>query len=262
VRLYYIETMNRIRAVIHFVQHWNAALPLCATLLAIAIHSGFRNGDFLGIAVALFATAAVYTVAPFMQLQLRTVLAPLILGFAYTCVPYLFALLNLGILPQGADFIWLAGLYLIGVGDSAIQGSWQKINKKPVAGIPLFIARFGKDIACFTGLAGIALGSLVFIWQVHNALWLVAYVALFLGAMAFTIITLADTPGGSVARLTVIATDTLVHGLLVTIAVAYICISAGASAMTSGIVTGVCTCAFLSAFFWFIAQPPQAIKQR
>jgi hypothetical protein len=255
--------MNRMRTLLNIAQRWNAVLPLCAVLLAIAMHSGFQHGDVLGIIVSLGTIAAIYTIAPFMDVAARTSFAPLLLGLVYTCVPYVFTLLNLGILPQSTDYVWLIALYLLGAGNSALQGADQASTKKSARRAPALVARYGKDWTCFAALGANVLGSLIIIWQVRSALWLVACVALFLGALAFLVIQLADTPAGEPARVTIIGIDTLLHGLLVTISVAYICIAAGASAVMAGIATGMLTAACMVVFFWFVAYPGTiALKQR
>jgi len=253
--------MNRVRTFLNLFQQWIAALPLLSMLLGMAIHSGFRQGDSIAIVIAIFAVGAVYALAPFMQLVVVTPYAPLLLGMLYTVIPYLFGLINLGVLPSSADYPWLIGLYLVGIGYIALRTSGEAVTKKHPA-TSAFVARFGRDWACFTSLTAIALGSLFFIWQVHNALWLVAVVGLFLGALAFMIIQLGDTIAGEAARTTITTVDTILNGLLLTLTVAYILMANGASVTTTGIVSGVLTLLFLCVFFWFIAKPLPVVARR
>jgi hypothetical protein len=252
--------MNQLRHIQRLFQQWNAVLPLLSMLLGIAIHNGFRQGDitylFMGVAVAVI----VYTVAPFMDLVRATRFAPLALGIIYGCIPYLFGLSILGIPPAGVDFIWLAALSLLGASTMVLYGLDEKsVKDKPAASA--LAEQLGTDWACFVGLICAVLGSLLIIWQVRNALWLVTMVALYLGALAFCIVQLADIRDRKAAYAAIITSGTILHGLLATLIIAYTFIAGNASTTTTIVSTGIITAFFMGVFLLLVAKPRLVVSK-
>jgi hypothetical protein len=246
--------MNQLRHIQRLFQQWNAVLPLLSMLLGIAIHDGFRQGDIAYLVISVVVATIVYTVAPFMDLVRATRFAPLALGVIYGCIPYLFGLSTLGVLPAGVDFMWLAALSLLGASTMVLYG----LDEKPVKNKPAASAlaeQLGTDWICFVGLICAVAGSLLIIWQVRNALWLVTIVALYLGALAFCIVQLADIRDRKTAYATIITSVTTLHGLLVTLIIAYTFIAGNAGTTATTVATGIVTVFFMSIFLLLVAKP-------
>jgi len=247
-----------------WVRHRLTATPVICALLAIAIHNGFAHADLFTVSpfalVVLVIMAALYVLyfLPPVKLVARTPLAPFISGLLYVCGPYIVGLGLWQTLPSSADYPWLAGFYLLYVGQAILYGIRQSSadaktaqKNKPVA---MLTQHFSKDTACFVSLACVIVGSLLLIWQVRNALWLVAIIGLYLGALAFSVIQLADTPQKEEANAVDVISITAT-GLLVTILVAYTLVGLQAPTIAVAIVAGMVAAAFLGIFFWFLGNP-------
>lgn len=245
--------MNQLQAYLQLAQQRLVALPVLCLLTGAAMHNGFREGITIPLFFAALAFAGLYTILPLRFLRC-TVFAPFAASLLYTTLPYVIGLSLVGATPSSPDLLWIAGLYAIGGAVVALH-FYDEQPSSVQAHTTAYALRLGRDWACFICLALITLGSVLLIWQVRNALWLVAAVGLFLGAIAYIVVQLADTPKGKAEHIIIATASNLCYGLLITLLVSYILIGLGAPELLIALAAGVVTLLFLGLFFWFISHP-------
>jgi len=156
-------------------------LHVVAAALALAAAVPLGPQGVVVVVVSL-AVGRAYSLPP-LTLSHRTLIAPLVVGFAYVLVPYAHGLIGTGARPSRSDVPFAAALLALFTARIVLK-DFRDRDGDALFGKPTLLLQAGKTVTCAVSLAALVIGDVVLILALRPPAAVALVLQLFVAAAA------------------------------------------------------------------------------